>query len=617
MTQQNLRGAYYRPEHDRKEDWDWLAKWQPNVIRLMVEGKPDSPDSVSVAQIQKVHDTCPEATILLRCWEIDDNNFKAHDAMVADPQGTAQTQLDWWAGLFDRLTGIPRTQLMAGLNNETGPDKDSALYPYTERALEIGTARGVQLGVWVFSVGRPSLPGEAVWTIDSFARLDDAIVANKGARLLHEYFQPEGMYAVWIDDEGKERKDYTYLVGRHTRWTGKSKIIIAEWGLNGLLYNRHPDPRWGDSGWLNFKKEWPPSRYADEYVECVRVASDNVIAICPYIEDWSDHHWQSFDLIEAYEEFLARKDLCVKDVGAPTAPTTPPITIHLPEIHGPAPTGPTATPWTSAGSRIRSGPGKTYPVIANMATGVPMAITGRNADSTWWQVAHPLFGTGWVSETVVSLAEADGVPVVEVDAQPEQPQPTPSQPTLAPIEPRVAQAILAVESGGNAFGPDGRPLIRFEAHIFKQQFQNDERFDQFFRFNPDKPWTEQERRITINHPWKPIHTGNQQDENDAFAEAQMMDVEAAHNSISMGAGQIMGFNHARIGYPTAQAMYQAFKSAPLQTIGFINFVLADPDLAAAMRNKDWRTVAAKYNGTGNVDQYSKLLQQAYANLGAA
>jgi hypothetical protein len=53
----------------------------------------------------------------------------------------------------------------------------------------------------------------------------------------------------------------------------------------------------------------------------------------------------------------------------------------------------------------------------------------------------------------------------------------------------------------------------------------------------------------------------------------------------------------------------------LQTIGFINFFLSDATLTQAMRNKDWRTIALHYNGSGAVDTYSTLLQDAYNGLG--
>lgn len=365
MTQRNLRGAYMNFTHDRPADWEWLAKWQPNVIRYMAPGSHTDPTSVAVARVKRLHETCPEATILLRVWDVDDRNFEAHDAMMADPRGEAERQVNWWASVFDRMVaaGIPRERLMAGLNNETGPEKDAALYIYTERALELGTQRAIRLGVYVFSVGRPALAGEAEYDIPAFERLSPAIIANKGARLLHQYMQPEGMYAVWVDDQGNERKDWTYLMGRDLRWTVDVPTIFAEWGLDGLLYNRYPDPKYGNSGWRNFKGDWPPNRYADEYVECVRQANDNVIGICPFISDFADHKWQSFDLIDAYGEFIARKDLCVKEV----APTKPPIDTHLPSIS-------TGTPKSAyvavkAGANLRKAPR----IDGELITSVPYA----------------------------------------------------------------------------------------------------------------------------------------------------------------------------------------------------------------------------------------------------
>lgn len=339
---QNARGIYFNPQHDRAQDWDFLRAWQPNVIRLMLPGSHSDPNSVGVDRIKRVHDTCPNATILLRVWDVDDRKFEAHDAMAANPQREAAKQIDWWTAVIDRAeaAGVPRDKLMAGLNNETGPEKDAPLFAYTKRALELATPRKIRLGVFCFSVGRPSLSGEGDYNIGTFAQLDPLIVNNRGAIILHEYMQPEGMYAVWTDSDGNERKDYTYLIGRNTRWLVQSDIIIGEWGIDGILYNRHPDPTYGNSGWRNFKADWPPSRYADEYVECIRKANPNVIGICPFISDWSDHKWQSFDMIDAYPELLARKDLCV-------IATEPPHTTHLPNITNgkdPAPTNLEPTP---------------------------------------------------------------------------------------------------------------------------------------------------------------------------------------------------------------------------------------------------------------------------------
>jgi len=147
------------------------------------------------------------------------------------------------------------------------------------------------------------------------------------------------MYGVWTDEQGRERKDYSFLIGRHKRWPIKGKVIIGEWGIEGILYNRNRDPKWGNAGWLHFPELWPAERYANEYVACVRDASPNVIGICPFISDYADHRWQTADLMPAYGEFLARKQLCeLEDV---VQPSPRPVATHIPAVG----TGsPSATP---------------------------------------------------------------------------------------------------------------------------------------------------------------------------------------------------------------------------------------------------------------------------------
>lgn len=200
------------------------------------------------------------------------------------------------------------------------------------------------------------------------------------------------------------------------------------------------------------------------------------------------------------------------------------------------------------------------------------------------------------------------LPIVET-GEPVQPQPqTPS----GIVDPLVAQAILEIESGGQAMGSDGRPIIRFEAHIFEDMLGNDPAFAQRFRFG-SPPWTGQEMYVS---GWYPIHNGTQSNEWTAFSVAAQLNPEAAAQSISMGAAQIMGFNHARIGYPSAQAMLQAFRNPSVQVVGFLNFLMSDPTLWTAVRAHDWRTIARLYNGSGNVDTYAGLLERKYNELAA-
>ena len=122
-------------------------------------------------------------------------------------------------------------------------------------------------------------------------------------------------------------------------------------------------------------------------------------------------------------------------------------------------------------------------------------------------------------------------------------------------------------------------------------------------------------RYSPGDPWRTLHTGKQFDEYAAFELARSLNPDAAYKSISMGSAQIMGFNHVRVGYPSARAMFESFQSGQMQTIGFINFFLSDPALMAAAQRKDWREIAKRYNGAGAVDTYAPLLQKAYEALG--
>ena len=196
--------------------------------------------------------------------------------------------------------------------------------------------------------------------------------------------------------------------------------------------------------------------------------------------------------------------------------------------------------------------------------------------------------------------------------------PTP-QPPLASaiIDPAALEAILEVESNGAGF-INQRMVIRFEAHIFAGELQNTPLYNKHFRHNDaGRPWLEQFWRLTQADTWRAVHTGHQDSEWTAFEFARSLNETAAMRSISMGAPQIMGFNHLRIGYSTVQAMFAAFDdSYPAQLIGLVNFVLSDAMLVDAIRRRDWRTVAKLYNGPGQVDVYVPRLEKAYREASA-
>jgi peptidoglycan hydrolase-like protein with peptidoglycan-binding domain len=93
--------------------------------------------------------------------------------------------------------------------------------------------------------------------------------------------------------------------------------------------------------------------------------------------------------------------------------------------------------------------------------------------------------------------------------------------------------------------------------------------------------------------------------------------EAATRSASYGAFQVLGSNFKASGFDSAIEMRAAFDGGlPAQIEGFIN--LADSmGVVAAVRRRDWKTVALKWNGKSYAENlYDKKLASAYARWAA-
>lgn len=226
-----------------------------------------------------------------------------------------------------------------------------------------------------------------------------------------------------------------------------------------------------------------------------------------------------------------------------------------------------------------------------------------------WKTFDPTLAYPEVVSTMNWLWErVDGVPVDPTDPD------EPDKPVVhtGSIDPNVALAIFDVESGNEGFGGDGRMKIRFEAHIFKDLYGNDAQFNRHFRISENRPWENPQYLIGPNGELELIHTGDQNMEWVAFQRANALSPDSAKKSISMGIAQIMGFNHERVGYSTVSNMFSDYqKTLSAQIVGFFNYILTDPGLVKAVQEKDWRTIAEKYNGSGSIDVYAPRLEAAY------
>jgi len=177
------------------------------------------------------------------------------------------------------------------------------------------------------------------------------------------------------------------------------------------------------------------------------------------------------------------------------------------------------------------------------------------------------------------------------------------------FDPAVAVAVLLAESSGDGFNPDGRLKIRFENHIFLQEWGEHNRpvFDRFFSFNPQEPWKDHHWRSTPEGEWQRCHQ-TQAQEWQVLDFARNFVEDPALKSISMGASQIMGFNHAALDYATPRAMFDDFQSSEeAQVRGLFRFI-ENRRLVEPLRQGDYLAFARGYNGPGQMHYYADLIR---------
>jgi heat shock protein HslJ len=99
------------------------------------------------------------------------------------------------------------------------------------------------------------------------------------------------------------------------------------------------------------------------------------------------------------------------DGAAAESPETEPEPTPEPTGEGTA----TGTITAPDGVWVRSGPGTEYPTLSAIPFEATVTITGRNEDSSWWQVERPTIpvSEGWIAADFVDVSGGTNVPVVE------------------------------------------------------------------------------------------------------------------------------------------------------------------------------------------------------------
>ena len=248
---------------------------------------------------------------------------------------------------------------------------------------------------------------------------------------------------------------------------------------------------------------------------------------------------------------------------------------------------------------VRGGPGRFYGVTRRLSPGDQLTLEDgpKFADGLiWWYT-----GIGWCAESVngVALIGKPKANIVDELA------------TTYEIDPKVVKAVIAVESGGSGFGPDGKVLIRFEPHVFLSKLTDSrqrEQFDELFEIG-DPAWDGSKHKVRIGDKWNSWH-GDQSLEYKVWLIARGLNDDAAFQSISMGLCQLMGFHYTKLGYGSPQEMYSAFQSGEDEQIRAM-FVFMDKSGAIEkLKAGDLLGFASIYNGSGQKQHYAKLIEKA-------
>jgi hypothetical protein len=154
------------------------------------------------------------------------------------------------------------------------------------------------------------------------------------------------------------------------------------------------------------------------------------------------------------------------------------------------------------------------------------------------------------------------------------------------VELAAVIAVAKVEAGEHGPFVEGKPTLLFERHKFWRHTGG--------RFGVS----------SVSNP-EPGGYGKTAAQWARLNKARALDEEAALKSASIGAWQILGENHAIVGYPrqagetsdlpALRRFYAAMEEPAAQLAAFVAFVKANK-LAAPLRTHNWLLFARVYNG---------------------
>ena len=158
-----------------------------------------------------------------------------------------------------------------------------------------------------------------------------------------------------------------------------------------------------------------------------------------------------------------------------------------------------------------------------------------------------------------------------------------------PLE--VVQTIEAVESGG-------RPnAMRFEPHVFLRKRPD---------LSDEIPFTVGPRGYSVTRSEPDVG---------AFERAFLLDPKAATESTSFGLYQVLGGHLIKL-YGSPEVGVDTFLSEPIRVSYQLlaSWFKASPRALRAAADLDWRALARRYNGPGQVPHYSAALEREHTRI---
>ncbi|MBR7520385.1 N-acetylmuramidase domain-containing protein [Pseudomonas juntendi] len=173
-------------------------------------------------------------------------------------------------------------------------------------------------------------------------------------------------------------------------------------------------------------------------------------------------------------------------------------------------------------------------------------------------------------------------------------------------------ALNEVESKGQGFLDNGKPVILFERHVMFDRLQ-------LMRSPGDDEEQLQQRALKLAkqapalvNPKAGGYIGGTA-EHQRLAQARQLDEVAALESASWGAFQVMGYHWQRLGYSSIHDFVAAMNRSEADHLeAFVRYIEADPSLLKALKGQKWAIVAKLYNGPNyQRNLYDVKLERAF------